>query len=45
MRLQVMVLNKKDIIPLLSSKLNTLSSEEGYADQENCAVKARATPK
>ena len=42
MRLQVMVLNK-DIIPLLSNKLNTLGSGEGYEDQGNCGVKARAT--
>ena len=43
MRLQVMVSNKKDIIPLLSNKLNTLSSGEGYEDQGNCGVKARTT--
>ena len=43
MRLQVMVLNKKDIIPLLSNKLNTLGSGEGYEDQGNCGVKAHTT--
>ena len=40
MRLLVMVSNKKDIIPLLSNKLNTLGSGEGYEDQGNCGIKA-----
>ena len=46
MRLQVMVLKKKDIIPVLlfsSNKLNILGSGEGYEDQGSCGVKTHST--